>query len=160
MQALVNEGVPVADVMGSTATSLRDCVMLAPDFKTRVTAAQRWIAGCLDVAPPIDRVARLAAALSRSGGRLSIQALARNAKLSDRQFTRRFATQVGLAPKLFARTVRLNAVFHAKARSPGITWTELVHRAGYADQAHFVRDCRALAGSPPSDFFGEWIAGR
>jgi len=36
----------------------------------------------------------------------------------------------------------------------------LVHDAGYADQAHFVRDCRALAGGPPASFFAEWARGR
>jgi AraC-like DNA-binding protein len=160
MQALVNEGVPAVDVLGRAATSLSDGIMSAPDFEARITAAQRWIGGCLSLASPVDPVAQMAAALVRSGGRLSIQTLARNAELSDRQFTRRFETQVGLTPKLFARTVRLNAVLQARARSPGVTWTELVHRAGYADQAHFNRDCRALAGSAPRDFFAEWMAGQ
>jgi AraC-like DNA-binding protein len=160
MTALVNEGVPAADVLGRAATSLRDNIMSAPDFDTRVAAAQRWIAGHLEVASPVNQVARMAAVLHRSGGQLSIQTLARHAELSGRQFTRRFETQVGLTPKLFARTVRLNTVLQSKARSPGVTWTELVHRAGYADQAHFVRDCRALAGSPPRDFFAEWMPGQ
>ncbi len=89
-----------------------------------------------------------------------MRALARGAELSDRQFTRRFERQVGLTPKLFARTVRLNAVLDAKVRLPCATWTELVHEAGYADQAHFVRDCRALAGGSPASFFAEWARGR
>ncbi len=91
---------------------------------------------------------------------MRIDALGRRSRLSDRQFTRRFETQVGLTPKLFARTVRFNAVLTAKAESPGRSWTGLVHAAGYADQAHFVRDCRAFAGDAPGDFFPEWVRGR
>jgi AraC-like DNA-binding protein len=160
MGALVNEGVPAGDVIGKAASALRDAVMSAHDFDARVAAAQCWIAQRLTVVPPVDPVARMAAALLRSGGRLRIQALAQRAGLSDRQFTRRFETQVGLTPKLFARTVRLNAVLDAKARSPGTGWTDLVYRAGYADQAHLVRDCRALAGTAPRAFLTEWISGR
>jgi AraC-like DNA-binding protein len=160
MRALVNEGVPADDVLGGAAKRLRDGIMSAPDFEARIATAQRWVAECLAVAPPVDQVAWSAAALHRSGGQLSIRPLARRAGLSDRQFTRRFETQVGLTPKLFARTVRLNALLDAKARSPNVAWTELAHRAGYADQAHFVRDCRALAGDAPRAFFAEWMPGR
>lgn len=160
MVSLVNEGLPAHDVLGGIMIDLRHGILSAPDFDTRVAAAQCWIAKCLDIARPIDPVARMATALYRSRGRLSIQALARRAGLSSRQFTRRFEMQVGLTPKLFARTVRLNAVLDAKARSPTTAWTELAHLAGYADQAHFVRDCRALAGNAPRDFLTEWMPGR
>ena len=160
MSALVNEGVAAGDVIGPAAAGLRDAVLFARDFDARVAAAELWLGRRLEIPCQIDRVCRLAAALHRSGGRLAVRALAQRAELSDRQFTRRFERQVGLTPKLFARTVRLNAVLEAKARSPRTTWTELVHGAGYADQAHFVRDCRALAGSAPAEFFAEWAPGR
>ena len=160
MATLVNEGVELRDVIGPAAIELSDAVMLARNFDERVSAAAHWLRSKLDRAPPFDLVARSAAALQRSGGRLSVSELARQTELSDRQFTRRFERQVGLTPKLFARTVRLNAVLDAKVRLPGTTWTELVHEAGYADQAHFVRDCHALAGSAPSTFFAEWAQGR
>ena len=160
MTALVNEGIAISDVIGPAGTDLRDAVMMAFNFDERVGAAERWLRSKLDRLSPVDPVAFSAAALQRAGGRLSVRSLARGAELSDRQFTRRFERQVGLTPKLFARTVRLNAVLDAKVRSPCATWTELVHDAGYADQAHFVRDCRALAGGPPASFFAEWARGR
>jgi AraC-like DNA-binding protein len=160
MTSLVNEGASIVDVIGPVGDRLRDAILTADDFDARVIAAQHWLGGRLDCTHGVDRVGRLAAALQRSGGRLPIRALATRAQLSNRQFTRRFERQVGLTPKLFARTVRLNAVFDAKARSPRATWTGLAHEAGYADQAHFVRDCRALAGRAPADFFAEWLPGR
>jgi AraC-like DNA-binding protein len=160
MTTLVNEGLPAADVLGFASVALHDAVLSACDFPSRVAAAEAWIGKRLQVARGVDRVSYLAAALHRSGGRLAIHMLAQRAELSERQFTRRFETQVGLKPKLFARAVRLNAVFEAKLRSPQTTWTQLVHGGGYADQAHFVRDCRSLAGDAPSGFFAEWSASR
>ena len=68
MGMLVNERVHAADVLGSAAGKLRDGVMSAPDFDARVAAAQCWIAEQLDLIPPVDAVARMAAALLRSGG--------------------------------------------------------------------------------------------
>lgn len=160
MTSLVNEGVPIGDVIGKMAVGLRDAVMAARDFDERVSVAQICLGDWLETSSNIDRVAHSAAILQRSRGRLPIRALARRAELSDRQFTRRFERQVGLTPKLFARTVRLNSVLDAKASAPRTTWTELAHQAGYADQAHFVRDCRALAGNAPAEFFAEWATTR
>lgn len=156
MQALVDEGVPAADVMGVAAHDLRDRVLLAQGFDGRIAAFEAWLVARDAHLLPIDPVARAAAALRDAGGQFGIGSLARAAGLSERQFTRRFTMQVGLPPKRFARTVRLNRVLDAKARRPGARWTELVHQAGYADQAHFVRDCRELAGDTPRGFFDQW----
>ncbi len=53
----------------------------------------------------------------------------------------------GLNPKVYARAVRFNAMLKARKSQPQTTWTELAHAAGYADQAHFVRECRELTNS-------------
>jgi AraC-like DNA-binding protein len=160
MTRLADQGVAINDVLGAASVGLREAVLGGIDFEARAVAAETWIAGRLETGRAPDAVARAALALTRSHGRLRIDAVAARAGLGDRQFTRRFAVQVGLAPKLYARTLRLNAVLAAKAAAPGSTWTGLVHAAGYADQAHFVRDCHALAGGPPTAFFDEWIADR
>lgn len=160
MTRLVDQGAIASDVIGAAAHRLRDAILHAPNFDARIAAVERWLAPYVEAARHPDDVDRAAIAIVRSGGRLRIDMLARRAMLSDRQFTRRFEAQVGLRPKLFARTVRLNAVLDAKSRSPRASWTELVHRAGYADQSHFIRDCRALAGGAPAEFFAEWVVGR
>lgn len=160
MAEMVNQGAPAGDVIGSAAGELSDALRRAGDFGMRVAAAQKWIRRRMETATPVDQVGHLAATLQRAAGRLRIDDLAHRAGLSNRQFTRRFVNQVGLTPKLFARTVRFNAVLSAKAIAPHATWTELIHEAGYADQSHFVRDCHALAGSTPNDFFPEWASGR
>jgi hypothetical protein len=51
-----------------------------------------------------------------------------------RQFERRFAEQLGLPPKRFARIVRFNAALKAKMTAPGRLWTDIAHEFGYYDQ--------------------------
>ena len=55
---------------------------------------------------------------------------------------------VGIAPKLFARVMRLQraASLLADGAAPSVAATQ----AGYADQAHFTRDASELAGVTPS----------
>jgi AraC-like DNA-binding protein len=156
MTCLINEGIEARDVLGKEGALLGDAVRSAPDFASRVAAAERWFAGMLEKSAPqtgIDHASRL---LLATGGQARIDALVSRAGVSARHFQRRFTSQVGLSPKLYARTVRFDAALLTRHNAPAKSWTEIVHRAGYFDQAHFVRECRALAGLPPSRFIDDW----
>ena len=155
MTLLVNAGIAARDVLGRHATRLDDAIRLAPDFAARVAAAERWIGSMLDdgTKDPIDAASRL---LIASGGRARIDAIVERSGLSARHFQRRFSAQVGLSPKLYARTIRFDAAFSAHRREPAKSWTRIVHEAGYFDQAHFVRECRALVGMAPSELIDDW----
>jgi AraC-like DNA-binding protein len=154
--SLVNIGVPARDVFGKSASLLSDAVRLAPDFPSRVAAAERWFAARLEGRPAesgIDHTSRL---LLAARGRVPIARLVERSGLSARHFQRCFATQVGLSPKLYARTARFDRALSAHRDAPTRPWTEIAHEAGYFDQAHFIRECHALVGLPPSRFIGDW----
>ena len=76
--------------------------------------------------------------------------------LSTSQFQRRFATQVGMTPKMFARTIRFDRALIARRNAPGRPWTDIIHEMGYFDQAHFIRECHAFTGLPPGGLIGDW----
>jgi AraC-like DNA-binding protein len=80
--------------------------------------------------------------------RARVQTLARELDVSARQLRRRFESAVGYGPKRLARVLRLERALGA-ARG-GEELAQAAAGAGYADQAHFANDCRALAGVPPS----------
>jgi AraC-like DNA-binding protein len=94
----------------------------------------------------VDVRVRAAAELLASGR--SVGDVAARVELSERQLTRRFTERIGIAPKLFARVMRLQratALLHA-----GVGPSEAASRAGYADQAHFTRDAADLGGITPA----------
>jgi AraC-like DNA-binding protein len=80
--------------------------------------------------------------------RARVETLARELDVSARQLRRRVETAVGYGPKRLARVLRLARALDA-ARG-GEELAQAAAGAGYADQAHFAHDCRALAGVPPS----------
>jgi AraC-like DNA-binding protein len=55
----------------------------------------------------------------------------------------------GLSPKRMLRVLRLHTALRA-AWGNDLPWSEIAYRAGYADQAHFTREMRALLGETPS----------
>ena len=101
----------------------------------------------------IGRASRLLVAMR---GRARIDNLVRRSGLSASQFQHRFASEVGMTPKLFARTIRFDAAIGAHHNAPDRSWTDIVHELGYFDQAHFIGECRAFAGVLPSGLVGDW----
>ena len=156
MTSLVNQDPAASDVLGKSAVTLGDALRAAPDFRERVAAAERWVGMLLDKREPdgaIDHASRL---LIAARGRVRIEGLVERSRLSPSQFQRRFATQVGMTPKLFARTIRFDRALISRRNAPDRTWTDIIHELGYFDQAHFIRECRSFAGLPPSGLSGDW----
>jgi AraC-like DNA-binding protein len=82
--------------------------------------------------------------------RTPVARVAAEIAVSERQLRRLVSAEVGYAPKLLARVLRLRRAL-ARVRA-GDELAQVAVEAGYADQAHFTNDCRALAGVPPGRF--------
>lgn len=156
MTSLVNEGIPARDVLGKRGVLLNDAVRSAADFASRIAAAERWFAMMQDDSPAQDGIDYTSRLLLASRGCVRIDHLVKQSGLSARHFQRRFTSQVGLSPKLYARTIRFDAALTAHRDEPTKSWTRIAQEAGYFDQAHFIRECRALVGVGPSQFIGDW----
>jgi len=99
--------------------------------------------------PSSTRVVRCAVdALTRSAAPLRMTQLAVELRVTPRHLRRVFTSAVGLGPKQFARVIRFQRAFRAVRRNHD--WARVALDAGYYDQAHMIRDFRALAGATPS----------
>lgn len=134
---------------------LSKCLMEVRDsaatMDEAVQAVQRRLAALADP-ERIDPAVRFAVeAIQRQSGLVSIERLARTIGITRRHLERRFRAAVGIPPKRLARIARLQRAIQMldglEARNKGaVTAAE----CGYADQAHFVRDCRELCGRAPA----------
>ena len=88
-----------------------------------------------------------------SGGAIPIGRLAAEVGWSHKHLITRFRQQVGLRPKTAARLVRFDRVWRRLDQSGGRPeWADLAREAGYADQAHLIREFRQFTGTTPTDF--------
>ena len=92
---------------------------------------------------------RLAARIVQSAGLISIDQLANDAGISNRQLERRFLRDVGVGPKLLSRILRFQQVFRAVDRADS-AWASIAVECGYYDQAHLIRDFNQFAGQTPA----------
>lgn len=94
----------------------------------------------------VDLRVRAAAEMLAHG--TPVAAVAARVELSERQLARRFTERVGVAPKLFARVMRLQRA--AGMLYAGASPSQAAEECGYADQAHFTRDATDLGGVSPA----------
>lgn len=99
---------------------------------------------------PVDRLDLSLAALTSGALNNSVDALARDACFSPRQFERKCRERIGLSPKLFARIVRFSRAYRMREGQPSASWTSIAHAAGYYDQMHLIRDFKVFAGVTPT----------
>jgi AraC-like DNA-binding protein len=72
--------------------------------------------------------------------------------LGERALQRLFSDYVGVSPKWVIRRFRLHDAASRLAKEEDVNLTSLAQDLGYADQAHFTRDFKAIVGRSPSDY--------
>lgn len=105
-------------------------------------------------APP-DWLYRLYTDIQTARGDLRLTDCYKNAGKSARHAATLFKTAVGVAPKVLARIYRLGALLEEIDPDSEVSWTDLAHRFGFYDQAHFNREFRAFSGLHPSRYLEE-----
>jgi AraC-like DNA-binding protein len=99
--------------------------------------------------PASGRLARQAVRLLE-GGEVRVESVATQLGVTARHLRRAFTESVGIGPKEFARTVRLQRAVRSAATSKD--WARIAADAGYYDQAHLIADFRRLVGLTPGAF--------
>lgn len=160
MAPLRDTAVLATDVLPPAVWEWYGALQRAQDFAERVQISTQFLGRQLEAARGDDAIDAAARRLVRSGGLTTVTALADEVGCSERQLHRTFTERAGLAPKLYARITRFHALLAAHDRSPKASLSALAYDAGYFDQAHFNRDCRAFTGAPPSGFLADWASAR
>jgi AraC-like DNA-binding protein len=141
--------VPLEDLWGAEGRRLSARVAGAPSAEQ---ARAMLLRGLLEPRASLDPVARGAAVLST---RHPFHEVSRELGVSERQLRRRVEHAVGYGPRTLVRILRLQRFLQAVEREPITTsLAQLASDAGYADQAHLARECRALSGRTPSALRG------
>lgn len=148
---LLNERVPLADLWSATRSrQLLDRIRSSPD---PAVALDVEVAKLVDEPP--DRLISYVLRTVRGGllrGSAGVSKLAGTIGLSERQLHRRCLDAFGYGPKMLDRVLWMNvALDHARA---GLALADVAVLTGYADQAHFTRDVKALTGLPPKTLLG------
>jgi len=137
----------------SVAPNLSAVVRASPTVDAGRDALLHALVKRVASAPPSDALARQAVdAIEVLRGELRVTELAADLGVSLRTLQRRFRAATGLSPKRYARVRRFLLAAGNVIREDPEAWGRVAAEYGYADQAHFIRECIALTGLPPTAF--------
>jgi AraC-like DNA-binding protein len=145
--ALEALSIPAAQELGAifgTTSTLAEAAVLA----------QHALVSLIDHRRIDSRVADAVREIEASHGLASIDRVAMRVGMTRRHMERQFRQIVGMTPKRLARIARFQRAVRflegdGDAGRPGGAITAAA--CGYADQAHFIRDFRNLAGRAPTE---------
>ncbi|WP_349553968.1 helix-turn-helix domain-containing protein [Pseudotenacibaculum sp. MALMAid0570] len=84
-------------------------------------------------------------------GLIQLHELENLCKTSERTLERYFKSYVGLSPKFYSRIIRFSSIFRL-IQEGDIDWQDIVYKAGYYDQSHFIKNFKEFTGEDPSRY--------
>lgn len=153
VSALRNASLPIEKVWGAEGSALQaDMLGLSAD-EAQVACAERFFLARL---PAPDADAELAGAIVDAIAadlRITrVEQLSERWGIGLRSLQRLFGDYVGVAPKWAINRYRLHEALERLAAGGDVDWAQLALDLDYFDQAHFIRDFKALVGRPPAGY--------
>ena len=142
--------VPLDALWGPAAARLRERLLAAPTPRAALAVIEQTL--CAQAIRPLEADPTVAAAVRGLERGLPVAAVTERLGGSQRTLVRRFAAQVGLSPKRFARLRRMHRLLASLPGRAHLDWAGLAVEHGYFDQAHLIHDFRAITGTTPGGY--------
>lgn len=159
MSELRNQEINAVDLTDSGMADLNEQLQEETDYTRMLSRIDTYllkkIASLTTDRQPIDRAI---VALKNSEKPLSLDWLADQACLSNRQFERKFQERMGMSPRFYSRIARFDRAFRLKAEQPQLDWLDVAYACSYFDFSHLMRDFRQFAEVTPSLLIAQNLA--
>lgn len=160
VSAFTDRQLPAATIFGPDVSALDASLLPHEDDDDMVMRLidrflrDRRVHGApVDLADPqVATVSAIVARIAADREITKVGELARRAGLNTRQLQRLFNQYVGASPKWVIQRYRLHDALERVASGAVVDWSALAADLGYFDQAHFIKDFKALVGQSPTDY--------
>ncbi len=151
MSEFKNGHTETISVLGNSVVILKEQIANAINFEEMADFADKYL---MDKAKtiktylhPIDFV------INQKGlYQYSLDKIASDACLSNRQFERKFFERIGVNPKIYQRVLKFNEALKIKKETSNLTWIDITYMVGYYDQMHLLRDFKQFTNIVPTSF--------
>ena len=138
-------------VLGNTVEDLKEQIANATNFEEMAYFTDKYLMCQARTFKTFQRPIDLV--INQKGLYLySLDRLASDSCLSNRQFERKFLERTGINPKLYQRILKFNEAMKIKKDSPKQTWADITYSVGYYDPMHLLRDFKQFTTITPSLF--------
>ena len=148
---LTNRALPLSAVFGAAGDALADAVRAERDEPFAVM--EEFLRARRPAHDPqLDGLAAIVRTMLEDPAVVRMGELAARHGMSPRSLQRLFRRYVGVSPKWVLRRYRLHEAAERIAEGRDGDWAATALELGYFDQAHFIRDFKALVGASPAQY--------
>lgn len=148
---LTGRMVDIGDLLGRDGRDLGERMAEAKGWRQRFRIIETFVIE-RTVHEPSPAIAAAVGLLWRSAGVARISEVASDIGWSRKHLSRRFQNEIGVSPKTLARMLRFHRACELARSGGGCGWAGIALEAGFADQAHLVREFRDFSGEKPTDW--------
>jgi AraC-like DNA-binding protein len=153
MWRLTGGSLAIGEAFGAAGEELAAAVLAAGEDRAQIALMEAFLR---ERAPERDEhletIARSAALMLDEPGLTRVEDLTERLGVSTRTLQRLFRRYVGVSPKWMLQRYRLHEAAERLADGRASDWARLALELGYFDQAHFIKDFKALVGASPAEY--------
>ena len=151
LNALKNQVRAAKDIWGSDGQILTTEILMFRDFEPRLLHIERFLGNYTRSQSEVI-FRKISCEIEERPCTNLVQHQAQKACYSVAQFRKRFGEEIGIAPKVYAKIMRVAKARNRLRSGCPASLTELGLQLGYFDQSHFVREFKSVTGVSPSVF--------
>jgi AraC-like DNA-binding protein len=151
ISTLADAVVRVGDVFGADGDTLAHAVLAETTDASRIAIIEGFLRRRRPAPDEnVRSVTAMVYSVASDRGILSVDDLVERYGMNKRMLQRLFAKYVGASPKWVIQRYRLHEAAERLAADPSVAQSSLAADLGYSDQAHFIRDFKAVVGTSPA----------
>ena len=150
---LTDRSLPLPDIFGAAGAALEQAMRAAADDQAAIGQMEAFLRQRSPVRDEqVALVNQIVTLVMAERTVTRVDDIVRRFDLNKRTLQRLFSRYVGVSPKWVIMRYRLHEAAERLAGGEVADWRELAFALGYADQAHFIKDFRAIVGSAPAEY--------
>ncbi|HXC16920.1 MAG TPA: helix-turn-helix domain-containing protein [Holophagaceae bacterium] len=153
LSTLTDTLLTLPEVFGGPGQALEEAVLGATEDATRIALAEAFLLGCHpEPDPRVELLNGIAARIAEDREIRRVEDISERFDVGTRTLQRLFARYVGVSPKWVIQRYRLHEALAQVDQGHSVDWASLAVDLGYFDQAHFIKDFKALVGRTPAGY--------
>lgn len=146
-----DSAVPVVEIFGVEAAGLE--LLSLPDPCQMIALAEHFLCQRQPADDPqVGFINRLIEYIAAHREITKVEDVAQISGVSKRGLQRLFNQYVGVSPKWVIRRCRLHEAVERLTQGEVNDWPQVALELGYFDQAHFIKDFKAVVGLTPAEY--------
>lgn len=146
-----DSAVPVVEIFGVEAAGLE--LLSLPDPCQMIALAEHFLCQRQPADDPqVGFINRLIEYIAAHREITKVEDVAQISGISKRGLQRLFNQYVGVSPKWVIRRCRLHEAVERLTQGEVNDWPQVALELGYFDQAHFIKDFKAVVGLTPAEY--------